>query len=156
MDEEATNRPTIAVRHMREDETRAVKSLADSAFSWLEGALFSPPPQTLVAERDGHLLGAVVPKVFALPHKRLCGAIFWLMTDPQARGLGVGRRLVEATLEYFEEQGCREAFACVEGYNTSSSNLFAARGFTILSPGEQLSGSVIRAYGRRDGRPSQR
>jgi hypothetical protein len=29
-------------------------------------------------------------------------------------------------------------FACVEGYNSSSANLFAARGFTILSLGEQL------------------
>jgi ribosomal protein S18 acetylase RimI-like enzyme len=138
MDEEATNWPTISVRHMREEETRTVISLASSAFSCAEGAFFSPPPQTLVAERDGHLVGAVLPKVFALPHKRRCGSIFWLMTDPRARGLGVGRRLVEATLEYFEEQGCREAFACVEGYNTPSSNLFAARGFTILSPGEQL------------------
>jgi hypothetical protein len=52
--------------------------------------------------------------------------------------LGLGGRLVKTALEYFEEHGCQEAFACVEGYNTSSSNLFAARGFTILSPGEQL------------------
>src|SRR5918997_1422877 len=104
MDEEATNRPAISVHQMREEETRAVRSLAGRAFSRPESAFFSPPPQTLVAERGG--------------------------------------RLVEATLEYFEEHGCREAFACVEGYNTSSSNLFAARGFTILSPGEQL-----RCYG---------
>src|SRR5919112_503249 len=137
MDEEAINQPRISVRHIHEDETRAVRSLASSAFSWAAGPFFSPPPQTLVAERDGHLVGTVVPKVFSLPNKRLCGAIFWLMTDPRARGLGVGRRLVEATLEYFEEQGCREAFACVEGYNTPSSNRFAARGFTILSPREQ-------------------
>ncbi len=41
-------------------------------------------------------------------------------------------------MEYFEDQGCREAFTCVEGYNTPSSNRFATGGFTILSPGEQL------------------
>ena len=63
MDEEATNRPTISVRHIREDETRAVRSLASSAFSWPEGALFSPPPQTLVAGRDGHLVRVILPKV---------------------------------------------------------------------------------------------
>ena len=63
MDEEGTNRPTISVRHMREDETRAVRSLASSAFSWPEGALFSPRPQTLLAERDGHLVGAILSKV---------------------------------------------------------------------------------------------
>src|ERR671916_42200 len=46
--------------------------------------------------------------------------------------------LVGAALQSFEERGCREMFACVEGYNSSSANLFAARGFTILSFGEQL------------------
>src|SRR5215204_2899896 len=134
MDEEATNPPAISVRRMREDETGAARSLAGLAFSRPENVYFSPPPQTLVAERDGRLVGAVVPKVFALPDRRRCGGIFWLMTDPQARGLGVGGRLVEATLGYFEEHGCREAFACVEGHNTSSSNLFVARGFAVLSP----------------------
>jgi ribosomal protein S18 acetylase RimI-like enzyme len=138
MNEEATNTPAISVHHMREEETRAVRSLAGRALSRPESAFFSPPPQTLVAERDGRLVEATVPKVFVLPDKRRYGAIFWLMTAPEARGSGVGGRLVEATLEYFEEHGCREAFACVEGYNTSSSNLFATRGFTILSPREQL------------------
>src|SRR5215213_6431827 len=99
---------------MREEETGAVRSLAGQAFSRLESAFFSPPPQTLVAERNGRLVGAIVPKVFVLPDTRRCGAIFWLMTAPEARGNGVGGRLVEATLEYFEEHDCREAFACVE------------------------------------------
>ena len=138
MDERATGSPAISVRRMHGDEERAVRDLAGRVFSRLESAFFSPPLHTLVAERDGHLVGAVVPKVFTLPNKRWYGAIFWLMTDPQARGLSVGGRLVEATFEYFEEHSCPEVFACVEGYNTSSSNLFAARGFAILSPGEQL------------------
>src|SRR5215208_3419787 len=60
------------------------------------------------------------------------------MVSPEARRLGVGGQLVEAALRSFEERGCREVFACVEGYNSSSVNLFAARGFTILSFGEQL------------------
>src|ERR671932_2023184 len=123
---------------MRDGEKGAVRSLARRTFSPLEGVFFSPPPQTLVAERDGQVVGAVVPKILTLPGKRQYGGVFWLMTDPQVHGLGVGGRLVEAALKYFEEHGCQEAFACVEGYNTSSSNLFAARGFTILSPEEQL------------------
>lgn len=138
MDKRATGSTAMSIRRMHDGEERAVRDLAGRAFSRLESAFFSPPLHTLVAERDGHLVGAVVPKVFALPDKRLYGAIFWLMIDRQARGLGVGGRLVEAACEYFEEHDCPEAFACVEGYNTSSSNLFAARGFTILSPGEQL------------------
>ena len=138
MDEAATNPPAISVRRIREEEEKAVRSLAGRAFPPLGGVFFSPSQHTLVAERDGRVVGAVVPKLFALPDKRRCGAIFWLMTDSEARGLGVGGRLIEAALGFLEGQGCREVLACVEGYNTSSSNLFAARGFTILSPGEQL------------------
>jgi GNAT superfamily N-acetyltransferase len=138
VDEEASNPRAISVRRMRAEEKEAVRSLAGRAFSRPEGVFFSPPPQTLVAERDGRPVGAVVPRVFMLPNKRRCGAVFWLMTDPEARGLGAGGRLLEGALGHFQEHGCRDAFTCVEGYNASSSNLFAARGFAVLSPGEQL------------------
>src|SRR5919206_2851747 len=115
MHEEATNQPVISVHHMREEETGAVRSLAGQAFSRLESVFFSPPPQTLVAERNGRLVGAIVPKVFVLPDKRRCGAVFWLMVAPEACSLGLGGRLVKTALENFEEHGCQEAFACVEG-----------------------------------------
>jgi GNAT superfamily N-acetyltransferase len=104
----------------------------------LGSVLFSPSPHVLVAEWDGRLVGAVVPETVVLPDKRRGGLMLWLMTDPGTRGFGVGGRLVEAALRFFEERGCREVFACVEGFNTSSSSLFAAHGFTILSPGEQF------------------
>ena len=100
--------------------------------------MFSPPPHTLVAERDGWLVGAVVPELFVLPRGRQGGAMFWLMTAPEARSSGAGGKLIEAALRYFEQHGCQEVFACIEGFNTSSSRLFVARGFTILSLGEQL------------------
>ncbi len=138
MDKEGANPPAISVRRMRGEEERAVGALAGRAFPPLGNFFFSPSPHTLVAERDGRLVGAVVLKPFVLPDERRGGVIFWLMTDPEARGCGVGRRLVEAAIEYFEERGCREVFACVEGFNSSSSNLFATHGFTILSLGEQL------------------
>jgi len=104
----------------------------------LGNVLFSPPQHTLVAERDGQVVGAVVLELFMLPGGRQGGVMFWLMTDPEVRGSGVGGELIEAGLRFFEEHGCQEVFACVEGFNTSSSNLFAARGFSILSLGEQL------------------
>lgn len=138
MNEETKDSQTIPVRPMRDDEKRAVRVLARHAFPPLGGLFFSPPPNTLVAERDGQLVGAVVPKTFVLPDGHRGGVVLWLMTDPKARGLGVGQRLVEEALRIFEERSCREIFACVGGFNTSSSNLFAAHGFTILSPGEQL------------------
>jgi GNAT superfamily N-acetyltransferase len=138
MNEETKDSQTISVRLMRDDEKRAARVLAGRAFPPLGGVFFSPPPNTLVAEQDGQLVGAVVLKTFVLPDGRRGGVVMWLMTDPRARGLGVGQRLVEKALRFFEERSCQEVFACVGSFNTSSSNLFAAQGLTILSPGEQL------------------
>ena len=143
MDERATNLPAITIRRMHDAEEGSARALAGRAFPPLGNFSFSPPPHTLLAEQDGRLIGAVVPEIFELPGKRWDedrrgGVMLWLMTDPEARGSGVGRHLVEAALRFFEERGCQEVFACVEGFNTSSSNLFASHGFKILSLGEQL------------------
>jgi hypothetical protein len=88
------------------------------------------------------VVGVVVLRTFWLPGGRKCGVMFWLMTDPATRGLGVGRRLVGDAVRYFEDQGCKEVFGGVEGYNTGSANIFAAHGFAIQSFGGQL-----RCYG---------
>jgi ribosomal protein S18 acetylase RimI-like enzyme len=140
---ELSNHGVISVRRMGADDEEAVKALAGRAFSPLESLSFPRSPDALIAERGGELLGSVVLKTFGLPgsgrdEDRRGGVMLWLMVDPGARGLGVGGRLVEAALRSFEERGCQEVFACVEGYNSSSANLFAARGFTTLSLGEQL------------------
>jgi N-acetylglutamate synthase-like GNAT family acetyltransferase len=136
--EEAIEPRAISVRYMRANELGAVKALAGRAFFPLATILFPHSPDALVAEQNGELVGAVVLSTFYLPGERKCGVMFWLMTDPEARGVGVAGRLVGGVLCYFEGQGCTEVFACVEGYNTSSANFFAGHGFTILSLGEQL------------------
>jgi ribosomal protein S18 acetylase RimI-like enzyme len=138
MDSETLEPPIISIRRMHARERQAVKALAGRAFPPLGGAFFPASPNALVAEQEGKLVGAVVLRTFWLPGRRKCGVLFWLMTDPAARGVGVGRRLVGDALRYFGDRGCGEVFAGVEGYNTSSANLFAAHGFTILSFGEQL------------------
>jgi ribosomal protein S18 acetylase RimI-like enzyme len=133
----------ISVRCMGADDEEAVKALAGRAFSPLASVSFPRSPDALIAERGGKLLGAVVLRTFRLPgngrdEERRGGVMLWLMVEPGARRHGVGGRLVEAALRSFEERGCREVFACAEGYNSSSANLFAARDFTILSFGEQF------------------
>jgi ribosomal protein S18 acetylase RimI-like enzyme len=142
-DEETIQPRVISVRLMGADDEEAVKALAGRAFSPLASLSFPRAPDALIAERGGELLGAVVLRTFGLPGNgrdddRWGGVVLWLMVEPWARRLGVGGRLVEAALQSFEERGCREVFACVEGYNSSSANLFATRGFTILSFGAQL------------------
>lgn len=128
----------IHIRPMRAEEKRDVGAIMRRSFPPTQQLFFSWTSDVLVAEQDGKLIGAVVLKTFPLPGGRKGGLIAWIFTAPKARGTGAGQRLVEATLKSFEEQGCDEVMACVEGYNTSSSKLFATRGFSILSPGEQF------------------
>src|SRR5215217_8274163 len=123
--EEVIEPRVISIRYTRADEEGAVKALAGRAFSLLASISFLHSPDALVAEQDGKLVGAVVLRTFYLPGGSKCGVMFWLMTDPEARRVGVGRRLVGGALRYFAGQGCTEVLAGVEGYNTSSADLDA-------------------------------
>ena len=121
----------IYIRPMRAEEKRDVGAIMRRSFELTQQLFFSWSSDVLVAEQDGKLLGAVVLKMFPLPGDRKGGLIAWVFTAPEARGTGAGQRLIEAALKFLEEQDCDELMACVEGYNSSSSKLFATRGFSI-------------------------
>ena len=128
----------IHIRPMQPDEKPAVHAVMRQAFPLIQQWFFSWSPHVLVAEREGELLGAIVLKLYALPKDRKGGLVSWVFTAPQARGLKLGQRLTEAGFDFFEQEGCDEILACVEGFNTSSSKIFATRGFRMLSFVEQL------------------
>lgn len=128
----------ITIRPMRRDEKSEVRRQFRQSFPLIQRFFFSWTPDVLVAEHDGKLIGAVVLKTYPLVAGQRGGVITWIFTAPEARGLGAGQRLVEAALDHFQSLGCQEVTACVEGYNVSSSKLFSSRGFSLLSPGEQL------------------
>ena len=128
----------VVIRPMRDDERGTVHAVMRRAFPLVDQWAFAWTPNVLVAERGGQLLGAIVLRLFTLPHNRKAGSVAWVFTAPEVRGQGLGQRLVEAGLDFFERQRCDEILVTVEGFNTSSSKLFATRGFKILSPGAQF------------------
>ena len=128
----------IIVRPMQPEEKPEVHAVMRQAFPLIQQLFFSWSPHVLVAEQEGELLGAIVLKLYDLPEDRKGGLVSWVFTAPQARGLKLGQRLTEAGFEFFEQEGCDEILACVEGFNTSSSKIFATRGFEMLSFVEQL------------------
>ena len=129
---------TIHVRPMQDTEAPAVRAQAHQAFRNLfERIVFDLSPHTLVAERDGTLLGAIVLKIRTLRGRQM-GEISWLFTAPAARGIGAGQHLVDAGLDYLATQGVDTIYTFVEGDNTSSSKQFTNRGFVRLSLLAQL------------------
>lgn len=129
----------IMIRKMEEEDKDQVITAMRRSFSVIARWFFSFSPNVLVGERNGEILGAVVLKTFKISANTRGGLIAWIFTVPEARGLGLGQALTEAGIEFFENAGCQEIFAAVEGYNSSSRKLFASRGFGIISPGQQFS-----------------
>ena len=113
----------VVIRPMGDHERRTVHTIMRRAFPLFDRLAFSWTPNVLVAERGGQLLGAIVLKLFTLPHNRKAGSVAWVFTAPEVRGQGLGQRLVEAGLDFFERQGCDEILVTVEGFNTSSSSI---------------------------------
>lgn len=132
------NGKDAVIRLMRGDEKKATRKVLYRSFGWFKGAFATFSPHTFIALKDDKIVAGVILELFTLPNGRKTGKVAWIFTAPQARGLKLGQRLTEKALEFFNEQGCDEYIAAVEGNNTSSSKLFATRGFDILSPGAQF------------------
>jgi len=134
--------PNFIVRNMKKEERKQVRKLVWHCFPVTEAWPFRFSPHVLVIEHKKTIVGAVVLRIFSLPKKKRCGFVEYIMTDPEVRGMRFGQQLVEASLEYFQKQEVDEMMTQIKGDNTSSSKNFSLRGFTVLSPGQQ-----VRRYG---------
>jgi len=82
----------------------------------------------LCARLDGEIAGGLIMEVHSTSTERV-GIVSWLFTAEEARGHGVGTRLVAEGLSYLRAHGCAHVVTDIEGHNTSSSTLFARAGF---------------------------
>jgi GNAT superfamily N-acetyltransferase len=135
---------TIVIRPLQVTDSRSLRHLFRRSFNWMKLPFLPDHPPGFVAIKGEQICGGIVVKIFSLPGGQRGGTILSLATAPEVRGQGVGQRLVEAALDFLQDQGCHQILTCVEGHNTSSSQQFATRGFRVLSLGQQW-----RAYGWR-------
>lgn len=118
------------------EERAAVERVGKAAFPTLQAQLLELTPHVLAATREGEVVGGTISEVLEPAPDRRVGLVTWIFTAEEARGLHVGERLLEATLEYLEGLDCEAVLAVVEWRNTSSSKLFASRGFERTSVGD--------------------
>lgn len=130
---------TILIRPLQAGDRRSLRHLFRRSFNWIKLPFLPAYPPGFVAVKETQICGGIAVKIFSLPGGKRGGAILALATAPEVRGQGVGQRLVEAALNFLQNEGCSQIFTCVEGHNTSSSQQFATRGFRVLSLG-QLTG----------------
>jgi GNAT superfamily N-acetyltransferase len=84
-------------------------------------------------------------QVAARVDDRLAGSNFMLLTDgvaglgpitvdPTFHGRGIGRRLMQAALDYAAQHGFRQVRLLQDTYNTTSISLYASLGFDVREP----------------------
>src|SRR2546430_10314097 len=73
------------------------------------------------------------------------GYVFFVAVDPWARGLGMGRALVQESLRLFRSRGADRIFAAVTRDNDPSMHLFESLGF------ERVARRVLWRWYRRRG-----
>lgn len=82
-----------------------------------------------LAERDGALVGCAA--IVLRDGGR--GQLRWVLVHPAARGIGLGKSLVDRALEYCRSQNCNEVFLETTDGLPESEALYASLGFEVES-----------------------
>jgi ribosomal protein S18 acetylase RimI-like enzyme len=115
--------------------------------SFLGTQLDEPSIVILVAERDGEVIGYTYAGVEGTDYMSLrgpAGVLYDIVVDPAHRGQGVGRVLLDATLEELKAKGApRVVLSTAEG-NKPAQRLFARTGFrrTMIEMTHELGGDA--------------
>jgi ribosomal protein S18 acetylase RimI-like enzyme len=115
--------------------------------SYLGSQLEKPNVVILVAERDGKVIGYSYSGVEGADYMALrgpAGAMYDIVVDPDHRQQGVGRMLVDATLEALKTRGMPRVVLSTAEKNTAAQHLFDRAGFrrTMIEMTRELDGSA--------------
>lgn len=100
--------------------------------SFVGGQLKAPDVVILVAARDSGVLGYTYASIEGTDYLTLrgpAGLLHDLVVDPNHRGQGIGRMLLEATLAALKERGAPRTMLSTTSRNAAAQRLFEQAGF---------------------------
>jgi ribosomal protein S18 acetylase RimI-like enzyme len=100
--------------------------------SFLGSQLDKPNVVVLVAEEGGEVIGYTYAGVEGNDYMSLrgpAGVVYDIIVNPAHRGRGVGRALLEATIERLRERGVPRVVLSTAEQNVKAQRLFATEGF---------------------------
>jgi ribosomal protein S18 acetylase RimI-like enzyme len=108
-------------------------SRTENQYGWYLGTqLEEPNIVILVAERDGEVIGYTYSGVEGIDYMSLrgpAGVMYDIVVDPDYRQQGVGRILVDATLEALKSKGAPRVVLSTAERNAAAQRLFDRAGF---------------------------
>jgi len=113
--------------------------------SFLGSQLEKPSVVVLVADQDGQAIGYTYAGVEGTDYMSLrgpAGVFYDIVVDPEHRGQGVGRKLLEATLSALKAKGAPRVVLSTAEKNGSAQHLFESAGFrrTMIEMTRELEG----------------
>lgn len=111
--------------------------------SFLGGQLDEPNIVILVAERDVMVIGYTYAGLEGTDYMSLrgpAGAVYDIVVDPAYRGQGVGRMLLDATVEALRARGAKQIVLSTAERNPAAQRFFTRAGFkpTMIEMTRQL------------------
>jgi ribosomal protein S18 acetylase RimI-like enzyme len=115
--------------------------------SFLGTQLDDPDAIVLVAERDGEVLGYTYAGVEGYDYMALrgpAGALYDIVVDPEHRGHGIGRMLLDTTMAALTTRGAPRVVLSTAERNESAQRLFVRAGFrrTMVEMTRELDGDT--------------
>jgi GNAT superfamily N-acetyltransferase len=81
-----------------------------------------------IADRDGEPLGSV----FVVAKSKYVAKLRLLLVEPSARGLGIGKRLVDEVVRFSRAAGYRKVVLWTQSELTAARRIYAAAGFRCI------------------------
>lgn len=100
--------------------------------SFLSAQLEDPDKVVLVADDNGDVIGYAYAAIEGYDYMALrgpAGVLHDIIVDPGHRGRGVGRLLLDTTLEFFRSRGVPRVVLSTAERNEAAQRLFASMGF---------------------------
>jgi ribosomal protein S18 acetylase RimI-like enzyme len=121
--------------HHELDPARFIAATAGTARGYgdfLGSQLDEPGVIVLVAEREGEVVGYTYAGVEGRDYMSLrgpAGVVYDIVVDPPHRGQGIGRLLLDATIDALRRRGSRQVVLSTAEHNENAQRLFARAGF---------------------------